>query len=81
MLERIFNLINNSDINGLKSFLRRKGAKRFIHRQLLFRLFAVATVISIFLAAIVFWLEYRRLGNLVNDRASEVIVNFNDQIK
>jgi HD-GYP domain-containing protein (c-di-GMP phosphodiesterase class II) len=81
MLERIFNLINNSDINGLKSFLRRKGAKRFIHRQLLFRLFAVAAVISIFLAAIVFWLEYRRLGNLVNDRASEVIVNFNDQIK
>jgi HD-GYP domain-containing protein (c-di-GMP phosphodiesterase class II) len=81
MLERIFNLIDNSDINGLKSFLRRKGAKRFIHRQLFIRLFAVAAVISIFLAAIVFWLEYRRLGNLVNDRASEVIVNFNDQIK
>lgn len=81
MFERIFNLINNSDINGLKSFLRRKGAKRFIHRQLLSRLFVVAAVISIFLAAIVFWLEYRRLGNLVNDRAAEVVANFNDQIK
>ncbi len=81
MLEKIFNLINSSDVSGLKAFLRRKGTKQFIHKQLIFRLFAAAALISIILAAIVFLLEYRRLGNLVNDRAAEVVSNFNEQIK
>jgi len=81
MFEKIVNLINRADIEGLKSYLRRKGTKRFIHKQLIYRLFAAALLISIVLAVIVFLLEYRRLGNLVNDRAAEVVSNFNDQIK
>jgi len=81
MFEKIIYLVNNADVSGLKAYLRKKGAKRFIHKQLIFRLFAAALLISIVLAAIVFLLEYRRLGNMVSDRAAEVVSNFNDQIK
>lgn len=81
MLEKIVQIINASDANSLKLLLRKKGAKRFIHRQLFFRLFAVAGIISIFLTALIFLLEYKRLGNLVNERAVEIVSNFNDQIQ
>lgn len=81
MLEKTANVINSSDVSGLKTLLKRKGAKKFIHRQLLFRLVVAAFIISAFLAAIVFFLEYKRLGNLVNNRASEVVSNFNKQIQ
>lgn len=81
MLERIVQIINSADADGLKSLLKRKGTKRFIHRQLLLRLFAVAIIISVFLAAIIFFFEYKRLGKLVNDRAAEVVSNFNNQIQ
>ena len=80
MLEKIVQIVNRSDTDGLKSFLRKKGTKRFIHRQLLLRLFAVAVIISVFVTMIIFLLEYRHLGNLVNDRAAEVVSNFNAQI-
>ena len=81
LVEKIVQIINASDTNSLKLLLRRKGARRFIHRQLFFRLFAAAIIISIFLSAVIFLLEYRRLGDLVNDRAVEVVANFNDQIQ
>ena len=81
MLEKLVNVINASDINGLISLLKRKGAKRFIHRQLILRLLIAAAIISVVLAVIVFLLEYKRLGNLVNDRAAEVVANFNNQIQ
>jgi HD-GYP domain-containing protein (c-di-GMP phosphodiesterase class II) len=81
MFDKIIRLINNADISGLKSYLRRKGTKRFIHKQLILRLLVAALLISIVLAAIVFLLEYRRLGNMVNNRAAEIVSNFNDQIK
>jgi len=81
MLEKLVHAINNSDVNSLKSFLKKKGAKKFIHRQLLLRLIAAAAIISVVLAIIVFLIEYRRLGSLVNDRAAEVVSNFNNQIQ
>ncbi len=81
MLEKIINVINASDINGLKALLKKKGATRFIHRQLLLRLIVAAAMICVVLAVVVFLLEYKRLGNLVNDRAAEVVANFNNQIQ
>lgn len=81
MSEKIINVINTSDVSGLKTLFKRKGAKKFIHRQLLLRLIIAASIISIFLALIVFFLEYRRLASLVNDRAAEVVDNFNRQIQ
>lgn len=81
MLEKIFSLVNNSDVNGLKAILQRKGTKRHLHRQLALRLIAAAVMISVFLAVVVFLLEQRRLGRLVNDRAAEVVSNFNFQIR
>lgn len=81
MLEKIVQIINASDTNSLKLLLRKKGAKRFIHRQLFFRMFAAAAIISVFVAAFVFLIEYKRLGKLVNNRAAEVVSNFNNQIQ
>ena len=81
MLEKIFSLVNSSDVNGLKAILQRKGTKRHLHRQLALRLIATAVMISVFLAVVVFLLEQRRLGGLVNDRAAEVVSNFNSQIQ
>ncbi len=81
MLEKIVSLINSSDASGLKAILKRRGAKRYIHRQLILRLIAAAAVMSLFLAVVVFLLEQRRLGDLVNDRAAEVVSRFNAQIK
>lgn len=81
MLSKIVTVINNSDISALKYLLKKKGAKRFIHQQLIFRLIAAATIISVFLAILVFFFEYKRLGSLVNVRAAEVVANFNIQIK
>ncbi len=81
MLEKIVNLINNSDIQGLKALLKKKGAKRYIQQQLFFRLLIAATIISVVLAVVVFLIEYNRLGKLLNDRAAEVVANFNDQMQ
>ena len=81
LLEKIVSLVNNSDAQGLAAILKRKGAKRYIHRQLVLRLIAAAVIISLFLAVIVFLLEQRRLGDLVNDRAAEIVSKFNTQIK
>ncbi|MGW8193731.1 MAG: HD-GYP domain-containing protein [Desulforhopalus sp.] len=81
MLKKIADIINNSDVGGLKSILKKRGLKKFIHRQLLLRLFVAATLISVFLAVIVFLFEYKRLGSLVNDRAAEIVANFNSQIQ
>ncbi|SDP30465.1 HD-GYP domain-containing protein [Desulforhopalus singaporensis] len=81
MLKKIASAINGSDANGLKSVLYRRGTKRFIHRQLLVRLIVAAAIISVFLAAMVFLFEYRRLGSLVNNRAAEVVANFNSQLQ
>lgn len=62
MLENIVSLINSSDAHGLKEIVKRRGAKRYIHRQLILRLIAAAAVISLFLAVVVFLLEQRRLA-------------------
>ena len=81
MLEKIVQLINSSDIHGLKTLLKKKGAKRYIHRQLILRLLVASLATSIILAVFVFLIEYSRLGSLLNDRAAEVVSNFNDQIQ
>jgi HD-GYP domain-containing protein (c-di-GMP phosphodiesterase class II) len=81
VLEKIVSLINNSDAHGLKTILRRKGAKRYIQRQLFLRLVAAAAIMSVLLAVVVFLLEQRRLGGLVTERAAEVVAKFNTQLK
>ena len=52
-----------------------------IHKRLLLRFAIAAILISIVLAAAAFFIELRRIGNLVNGRASEVVLSFNDQIR
>ena len=81
MLEKIVSLINSSDAHGLKEILKRRGTKRYIHRQLAMRLIGAAVIMSILLAVVVFLLEQRRLGGLVNERAAEVVAKFNAQLK
>ncbi len=55
--------------------------KTAIKKRLLMRLVVASTLISITLASIVFYLEFRRLGHLVNNRAGEIAARFNDEIR
>lgn len=63
-------------------FLMKKSAqKSSIQMQLLSRLVIAGVILSITLATAVFIIEFQRLGRLVNDRASEIVVSFNNQVR
>ena len=64
------------EAQGNKASLR-----RFIKRNLFARLCIAAVIISVVLATVVFFLEIKRLGRIVNNRASEIALNFNDEIR
>lgn len=55
--------------------------RRFIKRNLFTRLCIAGVIVSIVLATIVFFFQIKRLGRLVNSRASEIALNFNDEIR
>ncbi len=59
----------------------RSGRRGSIQRQLLFRLVIASLILSITLATAVFIIEFNRLGSIVNGRASEIVANFNSQIR
>lgn len=50
-------------------------------KRLMKRLVVASTITSILLSSIVFYLEYRRLGQLVTDRATEIVSRFNNEIR
>jgi HD-GYP domain-containing protein (c-di-GMP phosphodiesterase class II) len=81
MFEKIVSVINNSDAHGLKEILKRRGTRPYIHRQLAMRLIVAAAIMSVLLAVVVFLLEQRRLGGLVNERAAMVVTRFNTHLK
>ena len=55
--------------------------KTIVQKKLLLRLVAACILISIVLASFVFFLEFQRFGNLVNNRAGEIAAHFNDEIR
>jgi HD-GYP domain-containing protein (c-di-GMP phosphodiesterase class II) len=55
--------------------------KTIVRKQLLLRLAAACILISIVLASFVFFLEFQRFGNLVNNRAGVIAARFNDEIR
>ena len=60
---------------------RNPSLKTIVQKKLLLRLTAACILISIVLASIVFFLEFQRFGNLVNNRAGEIAARFNDEIR
>ena len=59
----------------------RKSLKYSIQKTLFVRLLIAGLVVSMVLAITVFFLEFQRLGQLVNSRASEIAARFNDEIR
>lgn len=59
----------------------KSSIKATIQRQLLFRLLLACTLISIILAATVFFIEFHRLGQQIGNRANEIATRFNDEIR
>lgn len=55
--------------------------KTTIKRQLLYRLFIACTLISIVLAATIFFIEFHRLGQQVSKRGNEIASRFNDEVR
>lgn len=70
-----------TDISKFRYPHRGKSLKSAIQKRLLKRLFVVGVLVSIALAAIVFFLEFQRLGRTVNQRACEISARFNDEIR
>ncbi|MBW2367746.1 MAG: HD-GYP domain-containing protein [Deltaproteobacteria bacterium] len=60
---------------------RKVSLKASIRKQLLVRICVAGALVSVALAAIVFFLEIRRLGLVVNNRANEMALRFNDEIR
>jgi HD-GYP domain-containing protein (c-di-GMP phosphodiesterase class II) len=59
----------------------RASLKNFIRKRLIIRLCIAGVLIAVFLAAFIFFLEARRLGNIVNSRAEEMAKSFNSDIQ
>ncbi|MDY0191061.1 MAG: HD-GYP domain-containing protein [Desulfuromonas sp.] len=59
----------------------KSSIKTTIQRQLLIRLIIACTLISICLAATVFFIEFHRLGQQIGNRANEIATRFNDEIR
>ncbi|MCK5194802.1 MAG: hypothetical protein KAQ71_13400, partial [Desulfobulbaceae bacterium] len=81
MFEKIKRRKNISDINKFQLQIHKADLKNSIQRRLLLRLFLAGLLIAIVLSSAVFFIEFQRLGRLVNGRASEIVSSFNDQIR
>jgi len=60
---------------------RDTSLKISIQKKLFLRLALASTLICIILASSVIFIEFHRLGNLVNSRASEMVNRFNDEVR
>jgi HD-GYP domain-containing protein (c-di-GMP phosphodiesterase class II) len=59
----------------------KSSIKSTIQRQLLLRLLIACALISLILAASVFFIEFHKLGNQVSKRADEIASRFNEEIR
>ncbi|MCA1796264.1 MAG: hypothetical protein LC645_01760 [Geobacteraceae bacterium] len=59
----------------------KSSIKATIRRQLFLRLLLACTLISIILAATVFFIEFHRLGQKIGSRANEIATRFNDETR
>jgi HD-GYP domain-containing protein (c-di-GMP phosphodiesterase class II) len=59
----------------------RASLKDFIKKRLIVRLCIAGGLIAVCLAALIFFLEIRQLGSVVNNRAEEMARNFNSDIR
>lgn len=64
----------------LTTYGTKASFKKFIKKRLIVRLCISGVLIAVCLAALIFFLEIRRLGSVVNDRAGEMARNFNSDI-
>ena len=72
---------DHSDIAKSPYHRNKTSLKSSIQKRLFVRLLVAGILISIALASTVFVLEFQRLGHLVNSRAGEIAVRFNDEIR
>ncbi|MGW8324503.1 MAG: HD-GYP domain-containing protein [Desulfobacterales bacterium] len=70
-----------SYVHAPKEQSNKASLRRFIKKNLFVRLCVAGMIISVVLATVVFFLEIKRLGRLVNNRASEMALTFNDVIR
>ena len=80
MFNQMRRLRNIADIYKFELKINKTELNQSIHRRLLLRLVVAAFLISIVLAVAAFFIEIQRMGSLVNDRASQIAVSFNDQV-
>jgi HD-GYP domain-containing protein (c-di-GMP phosphodiesterase class II) len=59
----------------------RASLKKFIRKRLIVRLCITGGLIAVCLATLIFFLEIRRLEDVVNNRAAEMARNFNSDIR
>jgi HD-GYP domain-containing protein (c-di-GMP phosphodiesterase class II) len=81
MFKQVKRFRNISDIYKFELKTNKTELNSTIHRRLLLRLIIATFLISIVLAAAAFFIEFHRVGNLVSGRASQVVLNFNDQVR
>ena len=66
-----------SYVHAPKEQSNKASLRRFIKKNLFVRLCVAGMIISVVLATVVFFLEIKRLGRLVNNRASDRITSYN----
>ena len=81
IFEQMKRFRNVADIYRFELKINKTELNYSIHRRLLLRLVIAALLISTVLSVTALFIELQRMGSLVNGRASEVAVNFNDQIR
>ncbi len=81
MLEKTKKTRKSSGRHTFPFFIKKVVQKSSIQRQLLLRLVSAGVILSITLTVAVFVIEFQRLGRIVNDRASEIVFSFNNQIR
>lgn len=81
MFEKIKRLKNSFDINKFQFQIHKADFKNSMQRRLLLRLLMAGLLIAIVLSSAVFFIEFQRLGRLVNGRAREIVSSFNEQIR
>lgn len=72
---------DNSDIFRLSEQKSNVNFKTSIHKRLFVRLCVAGALISIVLASTVFFIEINRLFSRINNRANEITIRFNDEIR
>lgn len=81
MISKIKRFKNISDFYKFQIQIHKADLKNSIKKRILLRLVVAGLLIAIVLASAVFFIEFQRLGRLVNGRAEEIVTRFNEQIR